>query len=190
MGDAYQCHLRVHLAVTKLFYLVLPVFMNGYLWDPMGVKLVNWFANIETLEGDSKNFQDLIRQVAANPKNREIRNFIKVQSSASMNYPFYENHREEDIPASLSHLAFRLARLRLALLAKLGWRGLDQLHAAASAIERLVQGTSPSAVLWDEIARQRACAHDLLAARRGRYKQEFHRQEFHSVGTLIQARKC
>ena len=59
MGDAYQCHLRVHLAVTKLFYLVLPVFMNGYLWDPMGVKLVNWFANIETLEGDSKNFRTL-----------------------------------------------------------------------------------------------------------------------------------
>jgi flavin-dependent dehydrogenase len=124
MGDAYQCHLRVHLAVTKLFYLVLPVFMNGYLWDPIGVKLMNWFANIETLEGDSKNFQDLIRQVAANPKNRALRNFIKVQSSASMNYPFYENHREEDIPASLSHLAFHLARLRLALLAKLGWRGL------------------------------------------------------------------
>ncbi|MGH9830111.1 MAG: hypothetical protein ACREDR_43420, partial [Blastocatellia bacterium] len=43
--------------------------------------------------------------------------------SASMNYVFYEYHREEDIPASLSRMVFGLARLRLALLAKLGWRG-------------------------------------------------------------------
>jgi flavin-dependent dehydrogenase len=140
MGDAYQCHLRVHLAVTKLFYLVLPVFINGYLWDPMGARLVNWFANIETLEGDSRNFQDLIRQVAANPKNREIRNFIKVQSGASMNYTFYENHREEDIPASLSHLAFRLARLRLALLGKLGWRGLINFKQQRSLLKDVCRG--------------------------------------------------
>jgi hypothetical protein len=124
MGDAYQCHLRVHLAVTKLFHLGLPLVMNEYLWDPLGVKLVNWFSNLETLEADSRRFQDLIREVAANPKNRAVQNFIKVQSGASMNYPFYEYHREEDIAASLSHLAFSLARLRLALLGKLGWRGL------------------------------------------------------------------
>jgi len=41
-----------------------------------------------------------------------------------MNSQFYEYHREEDIPASLSRMLFSLARLRLALLAKLGWRGL------------------------------------------------------------------
>jgi hypothetical protein len=40
-----------------------------------------------------------------------------------MNYVFYEYHREEDIPASLSRMLFGLARLRLALLRKLGWRG-------------------------------------------------------------------
>ena len=34
MGDAYQCHLRVHLAVTKLFHLGLPLVVNEYLWDP------------------------------------------------------------------------------------------------------------------------------------------------------------
>ena len=124
MGDPYQCHLRVHLVVTKLFHLGLPLLLNEYLWDPRGVKLVNWLFSLETLEADSQRFQDLIREVAANPKNRAIHNFIKVQSSASMNYPYYEHHREEDIPASLSHLAFTLARLRLALLGKLGWRGL------------------------------------------------------------------
>jgi flavin-dependent dehydrogenase len=124
MHDAYQCHLRVHLAVTKLFHLGLPLVMNEYLWDPLGVKLVNRFASLETLEADSRKLQELIREVAANPKNREVHNFIKVQSGASMNCAFYEHHREGDIPASLSRMVFRLARLRLALLGKLGWRGL------------------------------------------------------------------
>jgi flavin-dependent dehydrogenase len=124
MGDAYQCHLRVHLAVTKLFHLALPLLMNGYLWDPLVVKLVNRFFSLETLEADSRKFQELIQQVSANPKNREVHNFIKVQSGASMNSAYYEYHREEDIPASLSRMLFSLARLRLALLGKLGWRGL------------------------------------------------------------------
>src|SRR5579859_108640 len=123
MGDAYQCHLRVHLIVTKLFHLGLPLLMNDYLWDPLGVKLINRFASIETLEAESKQFHDLIREVAVNPKNRAVQNFIKVQSAASMNYEFYEYHREKDIPASLSRMVFDLARLRLALLRKLGWRG-------------------------------------------------------------------
>ena len=67
MGDAYECHLRVHLAVVKLFHLGLPLIMNDYLWDPLGVKLVNWFASLDTLEADSKKIQELIREVAANP---------------------------------------------------------------------------------------------------------------------------
>jgi flavin-dependent dehydrogenase len=124
MGDPYQCHLRVHLVVAKLFHLALPFLLNDYLWDPLGVKLVNWFSSLKTFEADSMKFQDLIREVANNPKNRAIQNFIKVQSAESMNYLFYENHREEDIPSSLSRLSFGLARLRLALLRKLGWRAL------------------------------------------------------------------
>ena len=124
MGDAYQCHLRVHLAVTKLFHLALPLVVNDYLWDPLGVKLVNWFASLASIEADSKRFQELIREVAANPKNRELHNFIKVQSGWSMNFGYYEHHREEDIAASLSKMAFGFARLRLKLLGKLGWRGL------------------------------------------------------------------
>jgi len=44
-----------------------------------------------------------------------------------MNFGYYEHHREEDIASSLSKMAFDLARLRLALLRKLGWRGLFRL---------------------------------------------------------------
>jgi len=31
MGDAYQCHLRIHLVVTALFHLALPMLMNEWL---------------------------------------------------------------------------------------------------------------------------------------------------------------
>ena len=124
MGDAYQCHLRVHLAVTKLFHLGLPLVINDYLWDPLGVKLIKWFASLESLEADSKKFQELIREVAAIPNNRALHNFIKVQSGWSMNFGYYEHHREEDIAASLSKMAFGLARLRFNLLGKIGWRAL------------------------------------------------------------------
>jgi hypothetical protein len=122
MGDAYQCHLRVRLAVTKLFHLGLPLILNGYPWDTLAVKLLNRFASLETLEAESRCFQDLIRQVAANPKNRALGHFTKVQSAESMNYPFYEYCREEDIPASLAKMLFTLARLRIHLLTRLSWR--------------------------------------------------------------------
>lgn len=123
MGDAYQCHLRVHLIVTKLFHLGLPALMNDYLWEPRGAKLINRFASLATLEGEAKEFHDLIQEVAANPKNCALDKFIKVQSSESMNYVFYEYHREEELATSLSRMLFGLARLRFALLCKLGWRG-------------------------------------------------------------------
>jgi flavin-dependent dehydrogenase len=140
MGDAYQCHLRVHLIVTKLFHLGLPALMNDYLWDPLGLKLINRFSSIATLEREAKEFHELIRDAAANPKNHALENFVKVQSSDSMNYVFYEYHREEEIPASLSRMLFGLARLRLSLLRKIGWRG------------------------WMRFAQQRALLRDVLRA--------------------------
>ena len=140
MDDAYQCHLGVHLAVTKLFHLALPLVMNDYLWDPLGVKLINWFSSLETLEADSKKIQELIREVAKNPKNRALENFIKVQSGVSMNFGYYEHHREEDIPASLSKMAFHLARLRLALLRKLGWRGLISFRQQRALLKDVFRG--------------------------------------------------
>jgi flavin-dependent dehydrogenase len=140
MGDAYQCHLRVHLAVTQIFHLALPLLMNDYLWDPLAVKLVNRFYKLEMLEADSRKFQDLFEEVSANPKNRAVQNFIKVQSGASMNAAFYEYHREEDIPASLSRMLFGLARLRLALLGKLGWRGLLRFSQQRALLKDVLRG--------------------------------------------------
>ncbi|HWO29949.1 MAG TPA: hypothetical protein VNO32_14240, partial [Candidatus Acidoferrum sp.] len=140
MDDAYQCHLRVHLAVTELFHLALPLLMNDYLWDPLGVKLVNRFFTLKTLQEDTRKLQELIREVSANPKNRAVHNFIKVQSGGSMNSQFYEYHREEDIPGSLSRMLFSLARLRLVLLGKLGWRGLIRFSQQRSLLKDVVRG--------------------------------------------------
>lgn len=123
-GDPYQCHLRVHLVVVRLFHLALPLLMNGYLCDPLGVKLVNRFCNLQTLERDTRLFHDLIREVAGDPANRALKNFIKVQSFDSMNYSYFEYHREEDIPNSVASLLVGQAHLRIRLMRKLGWRGL------------------------------------------------------------------
>jgi flavin-dependent dehydrogenase len=140
MSDAYRCHLAVHLAVTKLFHLALPLVMNDYLWDPLGAKLINWFSSLETLEGDSKKIQELIQEVAANQKNCTLENFIKVQSGVSMNFGYYEFHREEDIAASLSKMAFHLVRLRLSLLGKLGWRGFIRFRQHRALLKDLFRG--------------------------------------------------
>jgi len=101
---------------------------------------VNWFFTLGTLEADSKKIQELIREVAANPKNRTVENFIKVQSCASMNFPYFEHHREEDIAASLSKMAFDLARLRLSLLGKLGWRGLFSFNQQRALLKDVFRG--------------------------------------------------
>jgi hypothetical protein len=114
--------------------------MNGYLWDPLAVKLVNRFFKLETLETDSKMFQELFRVVSANPKNRAPGNFIKVQSGSSMNNIFYGYYHEEDIPASVSRMFFSFARLRFALLRKLGWRGLIQLRQQRALSKDVLRG--------------------------------------------------
>jgi len=63
-----------------------------------------------------------------------------VQSCASMNFAYYEHHREEDIAASLPKMAFNLARLRLALLGKLGWRGLSSFDQQWALLKDLFRG--------------------------------------------------
>src|SRR3984885_16159368 len=114
--------------------------MNDYFWDPLGVKVINRFLTFRSLEDDIRSFQSLIREVGADPKNREHQNFIKVQSGASMNSQFYEYHRDQDIPVSLSRMLFSLARLRLSLLRKLGWRGLIRFRQQRALLKDVARG--------------------------------------------------
>ena len=57
-----------------------------------------------------------------------------------MNFGYYEHHREEDIAASLSKMAFGLARLRLKLLGKLGWRSLIRFRQQRALWKDLLRG--------------------------------------------------
>jgi hypothetical protein len=57
-----------------------------------------------------------------------------------MNSAFYEYHRDEDIPASLSRMLFSHARLRLALLRKLGWRGLIRFSQQGALLKDVFRG--------------------------------------------------
>jgi hypothetical protein len=57
-----------------------------------------------------------------------------------MTNPCYEYHRGEDIPASLSHMLFSLSRLRLALLGKLGWRGLIRVGQQRALLKDVLRG--------------------------------------------------
>jgi hypothetical protein len=63
-----------------------------------------------------------------------------VQSGVSMNFGYYEFHREEDIAASLSKMAFHVARLRLSLLRKLGWRALINFRQQHALFKDLFRG--------------------------------------------------
>lgn len=57
-----------------------------------------------------------------------------------MNSAFYEYYREGDIPASLSRMLFSLARLRVALLGKLGWRGLIRFSQQGALLKDVLRG--------------------------------------------------
>lgn len=57
-----------------------------------------------------------------------------------MNFGYYEHHREEDIAASLSKMAFGLARLRLKLLGKLGWRALIRFRQQRAFLKDMLRG--------------------------------------------------
>ena len=39
MHDPLRCHLRMHLAILLMFRLAVPLIFNGYMWDPIGIKI-------------------------------------------------------------------------------------------------------------------------------------------------------
>ncbi|MBI3942561.1 MAG: tryptophan 7-halogenase, partial [Chloroflexi bacterium] len=124
MHDPYCCHLLMHLMLMTTFYVGVPLTMNGYLWDPIGVRVINKFASQTAIEADLKPLKELIIRAALRPINRSPQHFTKVQSTFGLNYPFFENPREEEIPKSAWQMYFYLVRFRLKLLRTAGWRTL------------------------------------------------------------------
>jgi len=90
-----------------------------------------------------------------------------------MNFAYYEHHREEDIVASLSKMAFGLARLRLALLRKLGWRGLISFKQQRALLKDVFRGLFLVPFHGTKLRGKQAGAPDVLVARDGVGGQEF-----------------
>jgi flavin-dependent dehydrogenase len=123
MHDPFRCHLRMHLAILLIFRLATPLIFNGYMWDPIGVKLFNRLVQRSVVAGDFEHWKRLIDAVGSVPHDRPLNSYLKVQSPFSLNYAFFERLDEDEIPGSISGMLFYLSRLRLHLLRNLGWRG-------------------------------------------------------------------
>jgi hypothetical protein len=152
MHDGFRCHLRMHLTILLMFHLAMPLTFSGYLSDPIGIKLFNRVVKPSALVPELGRWKSLIDAVASIPVNRSVEKYVKVQSPFSLNHKFFEHLREEEIPGSISEVLFYLAKLRLHLLTKIGWRGaiafeqhlaLVQDLARAGVIRALFRGTKP-----------------------------------------------
>jgi flavin-dependent dehydrogenase len=126
MHDAYQCHMRMHIGIATTFHLIIPLFIHGYLSDPVGAKIIAALGDPKAVSRELREFFDLIARTAGGERQTSLRKFLKVQSAFSLNYPYFEYLRDRDIPASGARLYFYLAGLRLRLLLRSGVRGLFQ----------------------------------------------------------------
>jgi len=140
MHDGFCCHLRMHLTILLMFHLAMPLTFSGYLSDPIGIKLFNRIVKPSALAPELGRWKSLIDAVASIPLNRAVEKYLKVQSPFSLNHKFFEHLREEEIPESISGMLFYLARLRLTLLAKTGWRGAIAFEQHLALVQDLARG--------------------------------------------------
>ena len=79
-----------------------------------------------------RRFDPLIARAARKLSPPSPEQFIKVQSSFTLNFPYFEYHREEDIPKSISRMFRHMAAMRLRLLRMAGIRSwLDPVQLGA-----------------------------------------------------------
>ena len=69
-----------------------------------------------------RRFDPLIARAAKRLSPPSPEHFIKVQSSSTLNFPYFEYHRDEDIPRSISQMFRHMTTLRLRLLRLAGIR--------------------------------------------------------------------
>ena len=86
-----------------------------------------------------RTFEPLIARAAKNLNPPSPEHFIKVQSSFTLNFPYFEYHREEDIPRSISQMFRHMTALRLRLLRLAGMR---------SWFDRVQLGALAQTLLW------------------------------------------
>lgn len=126
MHDSYQCHLTQHLTNAAGFHLAIPLLITGYTADPIGVKIFSRLASMYEKNWNIKNFKDLIFRASQNRNNSSVSDYIKVQSSSSLNWNFFEYTREEDLPASFAKYIGYTGVFRFWLLRRIGWKSIFQ----------------------------------------------------------------
>jgi hypothetical protein len=133
MRDGFRCHLRMHLVILALFCLMMPLIFCGYVWDLRGVQIFNGLVVRRRTLTDLARWRRLIDARAGTAHDDfSGGNFVKVQSPFSLNYSFFQDPKEEDIPRSISSMLFYLTGLRLRFLLQSGWRAAlaGEQHAA------------------------------------------------------------
>ena len=139
MQDGFQCHMRMNLNVSTMFHLAIPLILNGYYTDSVGARLAARFGGPEGMIRKLRTFEPLIARAAKNLNPPSPEHFIKVQSSFTLNFPYFEYHREEDIPRSISQMFRHMTALRLRLLRLAGMR---------SWFDRVQLGALAQTFLW------------------------------------------
>ncbi len=122
MQDGFQCHMRMNLNVTAMFHMAIPLILNGYYTDAVGARLAARFGGPRGMTRQLRNFDPLIARAAEKLSHPSPRHFIKVQSAFTLNFPYFEYHREEDIPRSISQMFHHMTALRLRLFRLAGMR--------------------------------------------------------------------
>ena len=122
MEDGFQCHLRMNLSISTMFHLAIPLILNGYYTDSVGARLAARFGGPTGMIRQLRRFDPLIARAARRLSRPSPEHFIKVQSSFTLNFPYFEYHREEDIPRSISRMFRHMAAMRLRLLRMAGIR--------------------------------------------------------------------
>ena len=116
MHDGYQCHLRMHLHVTTIFHMAMPLFFSGYHADAVGAAMMARLGRTDgALARQLADFEPLIAEAARRSAGSR-RRFIKVQSTFAMNYAWFEHRSDDAIPRSLSQMFRHMARMRLRLM--------------------------------------------------------------------------
>lgn len=122
MEDGFQCHLRMNLSISTMFHLAIPLILNGYYTDSVGARLAARFGGPTGMIRQLRRFDPLIARAAGRLSPASPRHFIKVQSSFTLNFPYFEYHRDEDIPRSMSRMFLHMTAMRLRLLRLAGMR--------------------------------------------------------------------
>ena len=122
MEDGFQCHMRMNLNVTAMFHMAIPLILNDYYSDAVGARLAARFGGGRGMIRQLRDFDPLIARAAKNLAHPSPRHFTKVQSAFTLNFPYFEYHREEDIPRSISQMFRHMAALRLRLFRLAGAR--------------------------------------------------------------------